>query len=496
MEENKYNNENIDSSADGKESTAPEEIINSEETKESLQENKEQESTNASSDGSNDSKQEESASRESQESDNTSNGDQANSWHSEAKDDAHAFNWSYEQMHEPIRFDNEIKKDKKKSAKKFTIIIGIVFALAMVILAAAIWGDIQLATEDDIQGQSNVNIQVSDGSTSSSSQSDAVDPDELEEFKNSTVVVSADSSTGTGIIFSKNGYIVTNYHVIEDATSIQISLYNGSTYKATVVGYISSNDIAVLKINADNLSPATFAKNKNCYVTQRVYAVGTPAGASFAWSVSSGIISATNREAKFYDENNMLERKMTVIQTDAPVNPGNSGGPLINSSCEVVGIITMRLANNYVGMGFAIPSDQAVELITKILAGNGDSMESNPANTPTPQMGIVGLDAVAGIYYTTDNTGGVYRVTKEFAEKYPDSCFTSHTDGIYILRLTPGLDAETKLKVGDVIIDIEGSGAKNMEHLKKALEGKKVGDKISLTISRDGEILDIEIELK
>ena len=425
-----------------------------------------------------------------------SNSNDSYSWHSDPAGGGytHSFNWSYEEMHEPINFDNTVKKNTKNRARNFGIIIGIAFAVAMVILAAAIFSDLKLATKDDIKGEVNVNIQVSDSKTPL--ENGAVDPEALEDFKNSTVVVSCDSAIGTGIVITHDGYIVTNYHVIEDAKSIQISLYDGSSYKATLVGYISSNDIAVLKINAKNLTPATFAKLENCYVSQRVYAVGTPAGATFAWSVSSGIISATNREAKFYDENNMLERKMTVIQTDTPVNPGNSGGPLINASCEVVGIITMKLSDDYVGMGFAIPSDTAIELIQKILTGEGDDMDGSSITKPTPQRGIVGIDATKGSYYTPDNSGSVIRVTKEFAENYPDSCFQSHASGIYILRLTPGLDAENKLKVGDVIVDIEDSGINTMNYLKTVLEGKEIGDKINITVSRNGKIFNAEIELK
>ena len=497
MEENKYDSENLDSveggttplSEDGTATPEKSDISTEDAENNTASEEKSTEDASVENVGGDENKETDSG-------DNSGDG-KSYEWRSDSAGGGgytHSFNWSYEEMHEPIRFDGDTKKSTKKSARKFGIIIGIVFAVAMVILAAAIFSDLRLATEDDIKGEVNVDINVSDSTPSRAN--DAVDPDELEEFKNSTVVVSCDSSIGTGIVITHDGYIVTNYHVIENTKSIQISLYDGSSYKATLVGYISSNDIAVLKINAKNLTPAKFAKLKNCYVSQRVYAVGTPAGATFAWSVSSGIISATNREAKFYDENNMLERKMTVIQTDTPVNPGNSGGPLINANCEVVGIVTMKLSDEYVGMGFAIPSDTAVELIQKILTGKGDDTEDSSVTKPTPQMGIVGLDATKGAYYTTDNTGSVIRVTKEFAETYPESCFQPHASGIYILRLTPGLDAENKLKVGDVIVDIEGSGINTMAHLKTVLDGKKIGDKINITVSRDGKIFNAEIELK
>ena len=406
----------------------------------------------------------------------------------------YAFNWSYEQMHEPIDFGTPIKP--KRNGKKFAVIIGVVFAVAIFLLAAAILSDIQLASPEDLKGEVNVDINVSDSSPAPL-EDGAASPEALEAFKNSVVVISTDTSTGTGIIFTKDGYIVTNHHVIEAASSVQVILYNGETYRATVVGYIESNDIAVIKIAAANLTPATFAKSETCYLGQRVYAVGNPAGANFSWSVTSGIVSSTNREAKFYDESNLLERKMKVIQTDTPVNPGNSGGPLINSSCEVLGIITMRLANEYVGMSFAIPSDEAISLITKILSGEGDDLAGLDAEKTPPQMGIVGFDGLKGLYYTTDTKSGqVTRVTEAYANANPDTCFCPSADGIYILSLTPGFDAENKLKVGDVIVSIEDSSYNDMDFLKRLLGTLDPGDTVSLTINRGGEEFDVEIVLK
>lgn len=396
-------------------------------------------------------------------------------------------NWSYEQMHEPI--DLSPVKSKNKG-KKLAITVCIVFAAAMSLLIFALLSGILFATPEDIQGDTVINISVSD-SAPSPLEDGSASPEALEAFKDSTVVISADSSTGTGIIFSENGYIVTNYHVIEGAQSIQVLLYNGATYKANVVGYIEANDIAVIKINAKGLKYATFATG-GCYLGQRVYAVGNPAGSSFSWSVTSGIVSATEREAKFHDDNGSLERIMRVIQTDAPVNPGNSGGPLINSSCQVVGIITMRLSNDYVGMGFAIPADDAVELIKSILSNEGDKSDDSPA-----QMGIVGLNAVSGSYYYHDEASGrIYQANSAFVSRYPDKCFTPCDSGIYVVTLTPGYDSENKLKVGDVIIDIEGSGNKDLTYLGEVLQSKKAGDTVSIKVNRNGEILYFEILLK
>lgn len=429
---------------------------------------------------------------------NNENNNNSENFNSDSNNESYGGYNDYYKMHEPINFDTpNVNEVRKKNPRKLIITIGIIFAAMMLLLAFALIYEISLATEDDIKGDIKVNISISekeqppleDGSATAES---------LENFKNSVVIINADSSTGSGIIFSSEGnhsYIVTNYHVIENASSINVTLYSEDTYKASVVGYIEDSDIAVIEINARNLTPADF-NTEDCYLGQRVYAVGNPAGSSFAWSVTSGIVSAPLREAKFYDESNKLSKIMNVIQTDTAVNPGNSGGPLINANCEVVGIITMRLANDYTGMGFAIPSNEAVRLIGEIFK-NANEDTDTPEETKTPQMGIVGVDTEKGNFYYVDTKSGVvHRVSDSFVLENPDKCFSPAANGIYIIKLSEGFDAEGKLKVGDVIVDIESTGFCSMNYLGIVIKEKKVGDTVKVKVNRDGEILEFEIILK
>ena len=192
----------------------------------------------------------------------------------------------------------------------------------------------------------------------------------IEDFLNSVVIVSIEQATGTGtgtgVILTEDGYIVTNYHVVEGATNIYVKLYGtNQNIKAKLVAYMEHDDIAVIKIDKTGLRRATFvADNSTCRVGERVYAIGAPEGTDYGWSVSQGIISCVNRDLKIYDSEGTMEKKLRTIQTDAPVNHGNSGGPLINSRGEVVGIVTMKLASHYTAsgelnvienMGFALP---------------------------------------------------------------------------------------------------------------------------------------------
>ena len=193
----------------------------------------------------------------------------------------------------------------------------------------------------------------------------------IEEFKNSVVVITVKTktggATGSGIIMTEDGYIATNYHVVDDATEINITLYNSDEkIPARLMGYSERDDIAVLKANLEDARPATFARSEDCRVGERVYSVGAPEGEEFGWTVTQGIISSPLREIKIYDEEYILEKKMYLLQTDAAVNPGNSGGPLINARGEVVGIITLKRSDS-AGIGFALPSSASLELIEAII---------------------------------------------------------------------------------------------------------------------------------
>jgi serine protease Do len=204
------------------------------------------------------------------------------------------------------------------------------------------------------------------------------------------------SGAGSGVIMTSDGYILTNYHVISGASKIKVTTSNNKSYTATVVGYKKSNDIAVLKINATGLKAVTFADSSKIKQGQTTYAVGNPEG-TFANSITSGIVSATSRTISIslddddsssssnnqQDGNSWFSQqsssssttvKLTVIQTDAAVSPGNSGGGLFNSSGELIGIVNAKSSDSdSEGLGFAIPSNTALSTAKDIIANKTKS---------------------------------------------------------------------------------------------------------------------------
>ena len=173
------------------------------------------------------------------------------------------------------------------------------------------------------------------------------------------------ASQGTGIIISKDGYIATNSHVIGDSKSlyyVQVITGDGTTYEAKIIGYDSRTDLAVLKINAKDLTPATFCDSQYVEVGQDVIAVGNPGGIEFQNSLTRGVVSALNRELS-------LSSQVSYIQTDAAINPGNSGGPLCNMYGQVIGINTAKISSDsYEGMGFAIPSATVKDIVDDLIS--------------------------------------------------------------------------------------------------------------------------------
>jgi len=325
-------------------------------------------------------------------------------------------------------------------------------------------------------------------------------PDMLEDVKHSVVVINTQSSAGygvgSGIIITEDGYIVTNYHVVEDANTISVRLYDSAiSADAELIGYSEPDDIAVLKIKRTDLRAATFALSSDCRVGDRVYAIGSPEGDEFSWSVTQGIISSRDREIKIYDNEGILEKKMYVLQTDASVNPGNSGGPLINVRGEVVGIITLKLSDS-AGMGFAIPSDGALEIINAIIeTGSADNIQSS-VSSGRPLMGITGGGVVGGTWYEyIEGVSTPNIVTEEYAKEHSDTCIYAEITGVRVSAITKGLDAENKLKVGDIITEVEGFTVTNIYQVMDIINQLDGGDTITVKYYRNGKYNTVSITL-
>jgi len=272
------------------------------------------------------------------------------------------------------------------------------------------------------------------------------------------------TGSGSGIIFDKSGYIITNQHVIDGGEEITVTLAGGNkTFKARVVGADAKSDLAVLKINADNLPVAKLGDSDKIRVGDLAVAIGNPMGEEYAGSVTAGIISALNRRINLSDGE--YDRRYKLIQTDAAINPGNSGGALINENGEVIGINTIKFVDSTVeGMGFAIPINDAMPIIDQLMKNGYVSR---------PYMGVE-----------------VITVTEEMAKDYNTRA------GVGIQMVIRGGAAEAAgLKPGDVIIEIDGVALKTSDDLVSELEKHKVGDSVKLKIWRDGQILTIPVTL-
>lgn len=255
---------------------------------------------------------------------------------------------------------------------------------------------------------------------------------------------------GTGIIATSDGYILTNAHVVNYSRSNQVKvvLHNSKQYAATVVGYDKTSDIAVLKINATNLTPATFGNAAQLEVGDQVIAIGNPGGLSYASSLTGGYVSALDRSIETHSDNGM-----TYIQTDAAINPGNSGGPLVNMYGQVVGINSNKIvATGYEGMGFAIPVSKAKTIIDQLIAHGYVSGRS--------RLGI---------------TAG--SITAAQAE------LTGLPAGVIIREI--GADSDLRnsnVVVGDIITKADGQALTSLDDLYAVLNNHKAGETITLTI--------------
>ncbi|MBQ7046403.1 MAG: trypsin-like peptidase domain-containing protein [Oscillospiraceae bacterium] len=280
------------------------------------------------------------------------------------------------------------------------------------------------------------------------------------------------TATGTGIVMTQDGYIITNAHVIKDnnyglASGVSILLSDNTEYEATIKGYDEDTDIAVLKIDANNLTAAEFGNSDELQVGELVIAIGNPLGFELFGSVTCGIVSALNREITINDKN------MNLIQTDAAINSGNSGGPLINSYGQVIGINSAKMSTNYSmggasveGLSFAIPMTQAQTII--------DDLINFGYVTGRPQIGITVSDI-------DEYTASLYNMPM----------------GVYVRSVTPNGAADIAgIQEGDIIIGVNGEAVTSSIELNKLKDEHNAGDTITLNISRNGKDMDIEVTLK
>lgn len=262
-------------------------------------------------------------------------------------------------------------------------------------------------------------------------------------------------STGSGVVVSENGYLVTNSHVIDGARSIQALFHDGSTRSAVVVGTDKFSDLAVLHVDADDLVPAQFGDDTALRVGDSVVAIGDPLGVELRGTMTNGIVSAINRDI------HTGGRTMTLIQTNAALNSGNSGGPLINCYGQVVGINTMKIGDNMStagveGLGFAIPSTTVKEIVDQLLS------QGYVSGRPWLGVSVQQLSAFDQMYYRLPS-------------------------GLYVTEVEPNSDAAAQgLVPGDILLSLDNQRLTDTDTLQQILYSHNAGDTVKLVIYRSG----------
>ena len=267
-------------------------------------------------------------------------------------------------------------------------------------------------------------------------------------------------STGTGIVLTADGYIVTNTHVLDGAKAVTVTTSDGTEYTGKLVGADAVSDIAVLKIEAQGLTPAEFGDSSSLQVGDDVVSIGNPLGEQLRWTMTNGIISAINRDMVYNGHS------MTLLQTNAAINEGNSGGPLINMYGQVIGITNMKaLSTGVEGIGFAIPTASIRPIVNALLADGRVS-------------GRVSIGITVG-------------AVSSAASEYYDL-----PDGLYISAVAEGSDAEKQgIQSGDMLLAVNGQAVTTTYDVSAAKDGLKVGDTVTLTIYRDGKTFDVDVKL-
>lgn len=265
------------------------------------------------------------------------------------------------------------------------------------------------------------------------------------------------SGAGSGVILSKDGYIVTNHHVIDGASKITVTTRSGKSFEAKLIGSDSATDLAVLKIEAEDLHPAVLGDSSKLNVGDTAVAIGNPLG-SLGGTVTSGIISALDREVTIDNQ------KMQLLQTNAAINPGNSGGGLFNANGELIGIVNAKSSGDSIeGLGFAIPVNRAKEIINNLI-----------------ENGYVKGRASLGVTLVNGS----------------DSFFEEDTTQVYIYDVSKGSAADKAgLKRGDQILKIDDTSIKDISDVTTIISNHSAGDTIKMTVLRDTQTKTITVTL-
>lgn len=389
--------------------------------------------------------------------------------------------WTFASQAEKER--NAEKKNSRKGALIYAAVVTVLFVVCFAVLAVMLIKGYNGngVSIGKMYGDKTVYIRQDDGTSGLLTVSEIaskVRPSSV------GILVTKTETTGegSGIVMTDDGYVITNYHVVNNAVSVVVLFEDGTQFPATYIGGDEMSDVALLKIEAGDykLYPAEFGDSDSLLVGEQVVAIGNPAGHEYFGTVTVGYLSAINRNVKFYDDNGLVEKKMTLLQTDAALNPGNSGGALCDMYGKVIGINTMKLASSYVGINFAIPITGALKILEEIketgkYTGSGDVAEKGVS------LGISCYDVIKGDKFQVSET----------------EYFTCETDGILVAQfINEDASAYGILQIKDIITEINGVTVKNATELKAVLDKCHQGDTINLKVYRGTSYVTVSIKLK
>ena len=270
---------------------------------------------------------------------------------------------------------------------------------------------------------------------------------------------------GSGVIVRKDGYIATNYHVIQGANKVEVTLHNGNVYPATIIGSDPTNDVAVIKIDDNNLKTVTIGDSSTVDVGDLAVAIGNPLG-QLGGSVTTGIISALDRTLS------VEGTTLTLLQTDAAINGGNSGGGLFNSRGELIGIVESKAsAVGVEGLAFALPINSVSEIINNIIENGGNA---GGQTAGTPAVGVVISD-----------------VSEEQSQYYGLA-----EPGVYIAQVTGQNAMNAGFQEQDRIVSFNGTKIENSNEFITLVRKCKVGDTVTIVVSREGQEIEIKTVLE
>lgn len=386
--------------------------------------------------------------------------------------------WSYADQVAADRA--ETKKDRRRGALTYAVIMTALFVICLGLLITVIATGLNrtFAEQKIVYKDRTVYVKEEpdddDGVLSISEVADKVTPSVV----GISVTVNQSGLTGTGVgtgvIYDDSGYIITNYHVVEDADKITVVLHDKKRLVAEYVGGDALSDIAVLKVDYEGLKPASFGDSDSLIVGERAIAIGNPSGLDFAGTVTVGYISAVSRNIKIYDVTGYLEKRMYLIQTDASLNPGNSGGPLVDIYGKVIGINTMKLVDTE-GIGFSIPINSALVVVKEIIS-TGKYTGNAVADTGVS----LGISCIS--------------VTKDMPVS--GTTVNAPETGIYVASVDSTRSSYGYLEEGDVITAIDGIPVELVEELRDILFDHYSGDTVALKVYRNGAVVDVNIPLK